>query len=197
MPSASSSITVGQGGPRTGSSLQSRLPGSTAPRSGEPGRRGSGCGCSAGWASLGMRMKEGRARGCSRHPMRPSWVIGPAPRAQQHPPAVTQGRRRKPGRHGRPGAWEACAHASPRQPAHGGEARQERPLANGGTRQFGGARPQPHAARPDTHGTGPAKASGARTVQAALRRWGAVRFGGCAGCGGRALQIGLSSGRTA
>lgn len=80
------------------------LPGSTSPSRGKPSGRG--------WASLAKRTKEGTGRDCSGHPRRPGRLLGPVPRAQQHPPAVTQGRRRKPGRHGRPGAWEARAHAS-------------------------------------------------------------------------------------
>lgn len=97
----------------------------------------------AQWPQLGVRLRSwvgtpgdeaegGQSQRLLSPSKAPGWVIGPAPHAEQHPPAVTQGRRRKPGRHGRPGAWEAHAHASPRQPAHGGGGCEERPWALGG-----------------------------------------------------------------
>lgn len=156
-------------------------PGSTSPSRGKPG--------GPGWASLGKRTKKGTGRDCSGPPRRPGRLQGPVSRAQQHPPAVTQGRRRKPGRHGRPGAWEARAHhpsprivPTPRPPA-GRPASGDTLLGDRDT-------------RPGTYGTGRARAPGEREAWGgcvdggaagwALRGSGGCGFGGCTDGGLRA-----------
>lgn len=131
VPSATNVANVtARGGRRNPAARPVPLPGSTSLSRGKPSGRG--------WASLGKRTKKGTGRDCSGHPRRAGRLQGRVPRAQQHPPAVTQGRRRKPGRHGRPGAWEARAHASiPTHPSPlptaEGPASRDTPLRGQGT----------------------------------------------------------------